>query len=64
MTVYCARFKFYNTGQINVQKYKSMTERALAMISMSDYADVIDYWEDSNQESESKTVVDKNQSQL
>ena len=44
MILYCASFKFHNTGQVATGKYESATARALAIICYSGYADVVDQW--------------------
>ena len=45
MTIYCARYRFHNTGQISVGRYESATEREIAIMNLSQYADVLDRWE-------------------
>lgn len=45
MTAYCMLLKFHNTGRLHLATYDSMTERALAIISYSAYADVVSDWE-------------------
>ncbi len=47
MTQYMLTVRFYITEKVATYTYGTMTERALAMISLSPYADVIRTWEAS-----------------
>jgi hypothetical protein len=47
MTSYCITFKFHNTGTLYPMRFDSATERALAIISYGQYADVVRQWEEA-----------------
>jgi hypothetical protein len=44
-THYNVEVKYHNSGNVTTLTYDSATERAIAMISLSAWADVVKTWE-------------------